>query len=209
MAYRRTPAVTARLQRNRASILRAARREVADGGLRGLNVAAVAAGAGVSVGTLYRYFDNKDGLLREVVDDVCAREIDVVAKLAAEPGSATERFVDAVAGFAERAVESGRVAYAVIAEPAPPEVEQTRLRHRSDLAAVFATVIADGVASGELPPQDPTVAAAAVVGAVSEVLVGPSATVTHRPSDVDAVLTEAVSFAARAVGATHARKERT
>lgn len=199
MAYRRTAAVEARLERTRESILRAARHAVAEHGLTGVSISSVATEAGVGVGTVYRYFDHKTALLREVVDDVCSREIDVVAKLAATPTDPTERFVAAIDGFARRAVESGRVAYAVIAEPAPAEVETTRVRHRRDLAAVFAAVIADGVASGDFPAQDPDISATAIVGAVSEVIVGPLAPTRRRPADVDAVLDATIVLARRAV----------
>lgn len=199
MAYRRTPAVEARLGRTRAEIVRAARRIVAARGLGGVAVASVATEAGVSVGTVYRYFASKDALLREVVDDVCSREIDVVAKLAATPTDPTERFLAAVDGFARRAVASGRVAYAVIAEPAPPEVEATRIGHRRDLAAVLAGTIADGVEAGHFPDQDPAITATAIVGAVSEVIVGPLAPAPHRPADVDAVLARTIELARRAV----------
>lgn len=199
MAYRRTASVEARLQRTRATILGAARRRIAADGLRGASIADVADDAGVSVGTVYRYFGNKDGLLREVVDDVCSREIDTVAKLAATPSDPAERFTAAVDGFARRAVASGRIAYAVIAEPAPPDVEATRIRHRRDLAAVFAAVIADGVATGEFPDQDPDITATAVVGAVSEVIVGPLAPSVRRSSDVDTVLDRTIALTRRAV----------
>ena len=199
MAYRRTAAVEARLGRTREAILRAARQAVAEHGLSGVGITSVAADAGVSVGTVYRYFDHKTALLREVVDDVCSREIEVVAKLAATPTDPTERLVAAVDGFARRAVASGRVAYAVIAEPAPAEVETTRVRHRRDLAAVFAAIITDGVIAGDFPDQDPDIAATAVVGAVSEVIVGPLAPAARRPADVEAVLTQTVALARRAV----------
>lgn len=199
MAYRRTPAVEARLERTREDILRAARRAVAARGLSGVAIASVATAAGVSVGTVYRYFDHKTALLREVVDDVCSREIEVVAKLAATPTDPTDRFVAAVDGFARRAVASGRIAYAVIAEPAPAAVETTRVRHRRELAAVFAAVIADGVATGDFPTQDPELAATAVVGAVSEVIVGPLAPAARHGADVEAILTGTIDLVSRAV----------
>ena len=199
MAYRRTPAVEARLERTREDILRAARRAVAAHGLSGVGISSVAADAGVSVGTVYRYFDHKTALLREVVDDVCSREIDAVAKLAATPTDPTERFVAAVDGFARRAVASGRIAYAVIAEPAPADVETTRVRHRRELAAVFAAIIADGVSAGDFPAQDPELAATAVVGAVSEVIVGPLAPAARDGADVEAILAGTVALARRAV----------
>lgn len=199
MAYRRTPAVEARLERTRGAILRAARRLVGEHGLHGLSIAAVAAGADVSVGTVYRYFDGKDRLLREVVDDVCTREIEVVAKVAAENASNADRLSAAVATFARRAVASGRIAYAVIAEPAPPEVEAHRVARRRDLAAVFAGVIADGVAAGDFPEQSPRIAATAIVGSVSEVIVGPLSPDARSGETVDAVLDEVVAHVRRAV----------
>ena len=204
MVYRRTAAVEARLERTRESILHSARRAIAEYGLSGVAISSVAADAGVSVGTVYRYFDHKTALLREVVDDVCSREIEVVAKLATATTTGTHtdptgRFVTALDGFARRAVESGRMAYAVIAEPAPAEVETTRVRHRRDLAAVFAAVIADGVATGDFPDQDPDISATAIVGAVSEVIVGPLAPARRRPADVEAVLDATITLARRAV----------
>lgn len=206
MAYRRTPNVEAKLQRTREQILRAARHRVAVDGLHGVSVAAVAAGAGVSVGTVYRYFDDKIALLREVVDDVCRVEIGVVAKVAAEPIGNADRLVAAVDTFARRAVASGRVAYAVIAEPAPPEIEQTRVGHRRDLAAVFAATIADGVDAGDFPQQHPDIAATAIVGAVSEVIVGPlspTITSTIAPAEIEDVLADLLAHVHRAViGAT-------
>lgn len=201
MAYRRTAAVEARLERTRDEIVRAARHVVARDGLHGLTIAAVADRAGVAVGTVYRHLDGKDALLREVVDAICAREIAAVGDLAAPPGPSADRLRRAVDGFARRAVESGRVAYAVIAEPAPAEVEETRVRHRRDLAGVFAAIVAEGVAAGELPEQDPSIAGTAIVGAVSEVLVGPLAPSARRPADVERVLTAVHEFTARAVGA--------
>lgn len=199
MAYRRTAAVTARLERTQGAILRAARQRVASDGLRGVGVGAVAADAGVSVGTVYRYFAGKDELLRAVVDDVCTREIDVVAKVAADRGTDAERLRAAVTTFARRAVASGRVAYAVIAEPAPPDVEAHRVARRRDLAEVFAGIVADGVAAGAFPPQSAEIAATAIVGSVSEVLVGPLAPAVRSDADVERVLGEIVAHVHRAV----------
>ncbi|MGH8880832.1 MAG: TetR/AcrR family transcriptional regulator, partial [Stackebrandtia sp.] len=55
------------------------------------------------------------------------------------------------------------------------------------------------VRDGRLPPQDPRTGAAALVGAIGEVLVGPLAERVHGES----VVPELVAFALRALGATH------
>jgi AcrR family transcriptional regulator len=199
MAYRRTASVEARLRRTRDTILRAARQRIAADGLHGVSVADVAATAGVSVGTVYRHVADKTALLREVVDDICRMEIGVVAKVATEPGSDADRLLAAVETFARRAVASGRVAYAVIAEPAPPDVERLRVGLRRDLAEAFASVIADGVAAGEFPAQDPMITATAIVGAVSEVLVGPLSPTDRTAADTDLALAEVVAHIRRAV----------
>jgi AcrR family transcriptional regulator len=187
----------------KSAILSAARSLVATAGLAGASMAEVAAAAGVGVGTLYRYFPSKTDLLGEVVRDVCAHELDIVAKVAtSEHAGATQRLVAAVSVFARRALRSGRTAYAMIAEPTAAEVEAVRLEIRADLAEVFAPIVADGVASGEFPAQSPPVASTALVGAVSEVLVGPLSTwspTTITEAGAAALVEEIVGFVVRAI----------
>jgi AcrR family transcriptional regulator len=200
VVYRRTAAVRARQERTRAVILRAARTIVAESGLAGANMADVARQADVAVGTVYRYFPSKAGLLTEVVRDTCRHELDVVREVAEAPGRAADRLHAAVTLFAQRALRSGRVAFAMIAEPATATTETLRLSIRADLAAILATVVAGGLAEGELPDQDPTTAGVAVVGAVSEVLVARMAAGPARGGDAALVATIG-EIALRLVGA--------
>jgi hypothetical protein len=164
----------------------------------------------------------------------CARQratrssiLEIVAKIAAGgSGSPTERLTAAVSVFARRALRSGRRAYAMIAEPTAPEVEVVRLQIRAELARVFSPIVAGGVASGELPPQAPAISGTALVGAVSEVLVGPLSGGSVRalgattvagagglaPVDEAALVDEIVSFAftfrGRMVDAPHVAQAR-
>ena len=191
------------MARTRRELLSAARHQVALVGLRDLNVTDVAREAGVSVGTMYRHFPAKHELLAEIVDDICGHEREIVAKVAADGDDPAARLAAAVRCFAERAVASGRVAYAVIAEPAPAEIEAERLAHRRALADIFGEIIADGVAAdvdrGRFPDQDPAISSAAIVGAVSEVLVGPLAPARRDGVDIDAVLAATVAFVLRGI----------
>jgi hypothetical protein len=65
---------------------------------------------------------------------------------------------------------------------------------------VLGALIAEGVAAGELPDQDPAVTAAALVGALGEALVGPLSPIGGE-ADPDALVEHVVSFWLRALGA--------
>lgn len=173
MAYRRTPSVITRLEDNRARILSAARALVAEGGWRHAHVATVAEKAGVATGTVYRYFPSKAELFAEVLANVSRRERDVVAAIVDGDGTPALRLRGAVKAFAKRALQGHRLAYAMIAEPCEPEIDQARLVWRAALSEEFVRIVEIGQAQGGFRPCDPRIAAACVVGAFMEALVGP------------------------------------
>ncbi|MCC5858453.1 MAG: TetR/AcrR family transcriptional regulator [Ectothiorhodospiraceae bacterium] len=175
MAYRRTERMAARMADKRDRIVRAARELIAQGGFRAAQMAAVAEGAGVSTGSIYSYFPSKAELFTEVFRRVVDREVVVIRENLGRPGPARERLRHAVADFARRAHMRPRLAHALIAEPVDPAVESERLRYRQAYARAFEDLLRKGVHSGELPPQDPRVGAAFLVGGLAEVLVGPLA----------------------------------
>ncbi|HEX3785354.1 MAG TPA: TetR/AcrR family transcriptional regulator [Pseudonocardiaceae bacterium] len=198
MPYRRTPAVQAKLDASRAAILWAAVALLAEHGYAGCSVAAVAARAGVATGSVYRHFPSKTELVTEVFRLSAGREVDAVAEAAGRQGTIVERATWVVETFAGRALKSPRLAYALLAEPVDPAVDAQRLVFRRAYRDVIATVIADGVASGELPPQNPQLTASAAVGAIGEALVGPLAA---GAAEVDTV-PSLVRFILRALGGT-------
>lgn len=201
MAYRRTERTEARLADNRDRILRAARGLIAEGGFREAQIAAIASAAEVATGTIYRYFPSKADLFAEVLKITSQREVDVVREVAASGGPASERLAAAVRAFASRAIRGRRLAYAMIAEPVDPEVDAARLEYRRAHCNVFETILADGIAAGEFPPQNVRASAAGLVGAFLEALVGPLAPDSHVADENKQTLVEAiVNFALRAVG---------
>src|SRR3954463_11698522 len=173
MPYRRTSATEARRAQLRERIVTAAREQVADGGYASASVQAVAARAGVAVGTVYRHFPSKADLFAEVFRRASQRELDVILEVATHEGSAAERVAEAVEAFCRRALAGPVLAYALIAEPVDPSVESERLRLRRGYRDAFAAVLADGIDSGELSPHSADIVAAALVGALGEALVGP------------------------------------
>jgi AcrR family transcriptional regulator len=207
LAYRRTEKVEARLADARAAIIRAARRVVADGGFAEAQVATVAAAAGVATGTVYRHFPSKAELMAEMLRATGGREVDVVRAVADADAPPSARLADALRVFAGRALRGAPLAYANIFEPASPEVEDARLEIRRDLAAVFAGVIKEGIAAGAFVRMDPQLAAASVVGAMLEALVGPLAPERRGRGD-SAAIRDIVAFCMRAMGATEGSRAR-
>jgi len=175
VVYRQTENATKRLADKRARILAAARGLVADGGWSAAQVDQVADKAGVATGTVYRHWSSKAELCAEIVATVSAREVGIVKAVADADGSPVEKLEAAIRAFAGRALRGRRLAYALIAEPVDPEVETVRLDYRAQLARCFERILREGIMRGVFPRLDPAVAAACIVGAFMEALVGPLA----------------------------------
>ena len=199
MPYRPTERTAARNAETRRRIVAAARALIAKGGYAEAQVAAVASRAGVATGTVYRHFPSKADLFAEVFREASQHEVDAVTAAAAESsGSAVGRIAAAVETFARRALLGRRLAWSLIAEPVDPAVEAERLVFRRAYRDAFAAVIEAGVASGELPPQDAELTAAALVGAIGEALVGPVSP-TSANHDAESVIRSLRDFCIRSV----------
>ncbi|WP_116026126.1 TetR/AcrR family transcriptional regulator [Thermomonospora umbrina] len=196
MAYRRTPRVQARLDSQRELLLSAAAALLAEQGYAGCTMAAVAARAGIATGTVYRHFASKSDLTVELFRTVCQGELAAMAQAAEGPGDLLDRIVATTETFVTRALKAPRLSYALLAEPVDAAVEAERLVFRRAFRDVFAAQIAEAVESGVLPPQDPRLSAAALVGAGAEALTGPLSGETAGPDTV----AELVGFVLRALG---------
>ena len=197
MPYRPTDRTRARAADVRERIVRSALDLLAEGGYAAASVQAVARRAGVATGTVYRHFPAKTDLVAEVFRRASQREVDKLVSVGADLAPA-ERIAAWVEVFARRALAQPRRAYALLAEPVDPAVEAERLVFRRAYAAVFEEILGDGVASGELPPQNVSLAAAALVGGLGEALVGPLSPVAG-DVDPDALVADLVAFSLRSV----------
>jgi AcrR family transcriptional regulator len=219
MPYRPTEKTEARRLATRERIVAAALDRVATGGYASAGVQAVAAQAGVAVGTVYRHFPSKGDLFAEVFRRASQRELDVVVEVT-NPGAdrpAAERVAAAVEAFCRRALAGPVLAYALIAEPVDPAVESERLRFRIGYRDAFARVLEEGVRDGELRPHDSGTVAAALVGALAESLVGPlakpralgraerSLTATANGGSREALIATLVQFCQEALPSAHER----
>lgn len=146
---------------------------VREGGFAALTMQALAGRAQVSVGTLYRYFKNKDELSVAVFTQATERELQALRACAEQPSTVQKRLQKMVVVFAERAQSAPVLARALIAEPVDPEVDKARLVYRRHYADIFQKLLREGMENKELPQQSVALTATAIVGAIAEAVAGP------------------------------------
>jgi AcrR family transcriptional regulator len=205
MPYRRTENVVRRLAEREEAILAAATAIAAEGGMAAVQIAAVAARAGIAAGTVYRYFPSKTDLVADLVAAVAGRELSaMIAAGNAAPGPLSA-LAACIATFAARALNERRLTWAVLGEPVDAQVDAMRLDFRQSLAAELEARIKTAVAGRHLPEQDSGVAAPAIVGALMEGLLGPLAPVPADAAATRAAVQGATLLALRALGVIDAR----
>ena len=201
VAYRPTHLTEARKAATRGRIVSAALDLIAEGGYAAAPVAAVAARAGVAVGTVYRHFPSKSDLFAEVFRVASQREVDAMREAGeARAGAGVDQQIAAgIESFARRALAGKRLAWALLAEPVDPAIETERLHFRESYHEVIADLLRDGIDSGQLPDQDPDLTAAALVGAIAEAMVGPLSP-SSKARDPEVLIAALISFCIRATG---------
>jgi AcrR family transcriptional regulator len=207
MVYRRTENVVRRLAARHDAIIAAARALAAEAGMNAVQIAPVAARAGVAAGTVYRYFPSKTDLVGALVSAVCEREIGAIRGAADAAPGPLSALAAAVTTFAARALRQRQLAWALIAEAVDADIERTRLPYRRALAAEFETRLKTAIVGKHLPEQDAAVAAPALVGALLEGLAGPLAAASASEAKTREAVQTLTLFVLRAVGIVdaHAR----
>ncbi|MFI8482477.1 TetR/AcrR family transcriptional regulator [Pseudomonas sp. NPDC078700] len=173
MVYRTSPLRIDRDNALRGRILRCAQARVSEAGFAALTMQALAEDVGIATGSLYRHFRSKGELASEVFALASQREVDAMAQALRSSLPAPKRLAAGLTQFAARAWHSRRLAYALIAEPVDPEVDEQRLLFRQAYAELLVEVLEEGVASGHFRMQHSQLSAACLVGAIAESLVGP------------------------------------
>lgn len=203
--YRQTDNVVRKLAARHDAILAAARDAAAAGGMAAVQIAPIAQLAGIAAGTVYHYFPSKSDLVAALAAALAQTELtalEAAAKAAPGPLSA---LAAAIAAFAARALARRRLTFALIAEPVEAEVEAARVAYRRALAAAFEKLIRQALAGGHLPDQDAALAAAVLLGALIEGLVGPLAPAVASDAAARAQVQTLTLFALRALGVVDAR----
>jgi AcrR family transcriptional regulator len=205
MPYRRTENVVRRLAAREQVILTAATALAAEGGMAAVQIAAVAARAGLAAGTVYRYFPSKTDLIAELVAAVAGRELDAMQAAGDEAPGPLSALAASIASFAARALAERRLAWAVLGEAIDADVDAMRLDFRQSLAAQLEARIVVAIKGRHLPEQDARVAAPALVGAVMEGLLGPLAPSYDDAASAREAVQAMTLLALRALGVIDAR----
>lgn len=186
-------------------VVRVTRDLIAEGGWAAAQISVIARRAGLATGSVYRYFDSKVDLCVQVLAEVSQREAEVVASIIDTQGDATSRLQDAVATFVRRAARKPRLAYALIAEPCEPELDEARLKYRDALAEQFARLIAEGTRRGEFIDMPSGLLSTCVTGAVMEPLIRPlSRSATPSKREIDTLAQQVALACVRMVRRTDA-----
>jgi len=204
MPYRQTEHVVRKLAARHEAILAAACEAASAGGMAAVQIAPVAERAGVASGTVYRYFPSKTELVAALVEAMSAREIAALDAAATSAPGPLSALAAAITTFAARALAARRLAVALLAEPVEPEVDAARASYRRALAGEFERLIRRARAGGHLPDQDAALAAAAVLGALIEGLIGPLAPAAD-PMKARTQVQMLALLALRALGVVDAR----
>jgi AcrR family transcriptional regulator len=177
----------------------AAFEQVKEGGYASASVTAVAARAGVAAGSVYTHFPSKARLFAEVFRNASASELELVSEIAQERGDPVpSRLSQAVEAWSRRALAAPTLAWALMAEPVDPALEVERSESKRAYRDVFAELLHEGVQRDELPPLDPRLAAASIVGAMQEALLGPLA---EPATSSEALVASLIAFVLNAVQA--------
>jgi len=203
--YRATESTRRRADERRSALVRATWAIVAAQGFAGASVTEVARAAGTSTGLLYSYFGSRDELLAEVFRQAAAQELEVVRTAVRAAGPPAPLRLDAlVRTFAGRALRGRQLAWSLLFEPVSTLVEAERLAFRRAYAQLGEEIVRDGIAQRVYRQQNVPLTASALMGAISEALVGRLSPLLTDSDAVpaDVVVQEIGTFCARALGSS-------
>ena len=185
----------------RARLLAAAAELISEGGYAAASVVAIAERAGLSAGAMYRHFPSKVELFRELFRSSADGLYEAMHAAGEGSGSWLERFDAVLATYVTTTLANRRLSWALVYEPVAPELDADRLAYRRRFRAEMAELLGAAIAAGELPSQDADLAAAAVVGAISETLLNAPAAAAGELED-ERLAEGVIAICRRAIGAS-------
>lgn len=173
MSYKRSSLMQERMEQNRLAILQSARELIIQGGFKEASIQAIAERAGVSTGLVYRYFENKNQILIQVLSEAIRLEIEILNHIAASDLSPKQKLQKSVTTFVKRAMNSPQLAYSLMFEPVDPEMEHERFHSKQLIKQSIKEILAEGKVNGEFEFEDLNTAALGVVGSMTFVVIEP------------------------------------
>jgi AcrR family transcriptional regulator len=173
-----------------SQIMAAATRLFAERGFAGTNLQDIAEATGLTRPALYHYFKSKESLLSRLVTELTESPAEELERIRTRAdASVRERLHDmAFAVALQQATNPERFRLLVRSEAELPEgLSEIYATGRRQVLKAFATVIDEGVQSGELRPVDARTSALGVIGLCNWVAWW------HHPGGDDAEVAEALA----------------
>lgn len=138
---------------NRAALLDAGARAIAERGLAGARIDDISLAAGLAKGTVYNHFESKQALFRAILAEACRLADDSADRVPAD-APACERLAAFVAGNLEWAVAHPALATVFAREllAGDPETQAFLLQAASHCVGTVAEILAGNVRE-DLPPE--------------------------------------------------------
>ena len=168
---RRSARAEAQRGRRRDTILRAASTLFSRQGYHSTSVADVIAAAGISRGTFYLYFDNKDSLFLELIEQFIQRIMDVVEVVDPSLPNPTDRIYDNVRRVVDVVFDNRDLTVLVLREDVGlnPEVDEKLKRFYGFVRAMVEGALENGARVGLTREVNEPIVATALIGAIKEV----------------------------------------
>jgi TetR/AcrR family transcriptional regulator, cholesterol catabolism regulator len=159
---------TARTTERKREILRAASALFRRQGLQATGMREIAAAAGMAVGNLYYYFEDKQELLAFCQEDALEGLLELAAEVRAGADRPEQRLRRLIVGHLARLHEGtpGSLAHLEVSALSPA-ARRAVLSRRDAYEAEWRLLLAEGVEAGVFRPLDPRLAAAALLGALN------------------------------------------
>lgn len=154
------------------AFLRTATELFRDKGFHGTSISDVAKAMGVTNASLYYYFSSKQELLLRVLRSGMETFLESLEDIVATDRPAREKLELAIANHLRFVFERGDAVAVFLRERRFLEDShlaeyQPRIDRYDEL---FRAIVEEGVASGELPPVDPRLAALVILGAINSTI---------------------------------------
>lgn len=192
--------------RNRAALIRAARRLFVKNGFDATAIADIAEAADLGFGTFYRYFADKEAVLEAVLDEGKQAIDEVIAAAAADArpaiaalGDFSRRWVETLQGNRDLSALFWQITMGGRAGRRPLRLERERGRDTFPVTLTNAIerVIIRGVGAGDFQPCDTRMVAGLVAAIHMHLLFSPAG----EHLDGDSVIDTLCAFEFRALGA--------
>ncbi|WP_284532803.1 TetR/AcrR family transcriptional regulator [Nocardioides sp. T2.26MG-1] len=157
-------------QEVRAAVVRATAKLLAQHGLKGVSMSAIALDAGIGRATLYKYFTDLDEILAAWHEDQVAEHVDELRAVADQPGSAQERLARVLSTYADirrHAGGHGGRADLVASLHESPGVHRQIARLRQIVEDLIKQAVEAGDLRRDVPARELAAFALAAVGSVA------------------------------------------